>query len=376
MPMRKSTKIALGFALIAGGGYYGYQFISDQMIMNQKFVPLAPSDVNLVGVDTGAGYRIIVANYIAQLVETSGGFEGNDSDTGGATEGAIKKRVPIREMLNTLKGDAKALGPFVMTLNEMNENDNWPTTRVMWKAEDLQKALDGDAALRKKLESDLNMRLDGTPLSTLNFNSLENGIVIDSPVRVTVNIEGKETEVVGRVLEPYRPRMIRAVEETYKEKGNVTREMQAGYYQQEAQRVLEDPSQRENIAESLKGRIAPKLAEDRAVAASKLLRSADIVVSDKFITGASYHTYKGPDGKPLSDLKIKLNDEGRRRVWQFSKKRVGDQLLLTVNGIPIAAPRIRHELAQSELTITQMQDRNLVEDAVNMINENAQRTTS
>jgi hypothetical protein len=43
-------------------------------------------------------------------------------------------------------------------------------------------------------------------------------------------------------------------------------------------------------------------------------------------------------------------------------------VLLTADGIPITQARIVHELAQSELTIKQMQDKNLVKDAVDRIN--------
>jgi hypothetical protein len=68
------------------------------------------------------------------------------------------------------------------------------------------------------------------------------------------------------------------------------------------------------------------------------------------------------------DLTVDFNDEGRRRLWQYSKKRVGTQVLLTADGIPITQARILHELAQSELTIKQMQDYNLVKDATDRIN--------
>jgi hypothetical protein len=105
MKIRSSTKIAVGFVVLVVGGYFGRQIITDQMIMNEKFSPIAPGRVNLVGIDAGAGYRIITANFMAQLVEASGDFDSKDSDSGGATEGAIKKRVPIKELLQTLQGN-------------------------------------------------------------------------------------------------------------------------------------------------------------------------------------------------------------------------------------------------------------------------------
>ncbi|RYG31756.1 hypothetical protein EON81_22185 [bacterium] len=371
MALRKSTKIALGFALITAGSYGAYQVITDRMIMGETFSVLTPGRVNLVGIDPGAGYRIIVANSIAQLVETSGGFEGGESaDGGGATEGSIKKRVPMKELLKTLQGDTKATGAFIASMNDIREDDTWPTTRIVWRAEDLRKAIEGgDAPLRKKLEHDLNMRIDGYPLPTLNYNSLEDGIMIDTPVSVTVNLHGKQTVVTGRVQEPYRPRMIKAVEEAYKDQGDVTRNVQAGYYKMEAEKLLEEPEKREKIGETLLARISPKVSEQRAEAPTRLLKFATIVVNDTLIDGASYNSYDGPDGRKRHDIAIDLKDEGRRRLWQFSKKRVGTQLLLVTDGIPISAPRIQHELAQSQMSISRLDDEVLVREAVNMLNE-------
>jgi hypothetical protein len=45
--------------------------------------------------------------------------------------------------------------------------------------------------------------------------------------------------------------------------------------------------------------------------------------------------------------------------------------LITAAGIPVSAPRIQHELAQNELTISQLQDARLVKDAVDAINQRA-----
>ncbi|MDX2066107.1 MAG: hypothetical protein SFX74_10220 [Fimbriimonadaceae bacterium] len=371
MKLRTSTKMAIGFVVLVAGGTFLYNTVSDAMIMGEKFTPIKPGEVNIVGVDLGNSYRIITANYMAQLVQASSDFEGKDSESGGVTEGAIKKRIPVKELLQSLQGNQKALGAFVMSLNGMNEDDTWPTERVIWTAARLQKALDGDPKSVAELERDLNIRLDGTPLPRLNFDAMENGIIVESPVTVKVNIDGVETDVTGMVQEPYRPRIMKTVENRLKDKGNITREMQAGYYAEEAKRILDEPKGREIVRDALARLIDKKLAAERAVVPQRVLRSATVVVSDRFITGAKFREYPGPDGKPMYDMTITLTEEGRRRLWQFSKKRVGNQLLITAGGIPVAAPKIRHELAQSELTITQMLDQNLVQDAVNSINAKA-----
>src|SRR5689334_18042625 len=103
---RSSTKILIGFVLVVAGAYFGYGFVSGLMVDRMKFAPLAPGSVNLVGVDTRAGYYVIVANQVAQLVRGSmGEFKPGEHQE---TDDSQKKRVPIREMLKSLQGDAEA----------------------------------------------------------------------------------------------------------------------------------------------------------------------------------------------------------------------------------------------------------------------------
>jgi hypothetical protein len=370
MKIRSSTKIGVGFALLAILSVSGYRFYMERSIANEHFNPAIPGDVNLVGIDTGAGYKIIVANQMAQLVQVSGDFGAKETESAGATEGAIKKRIPIREMLSVLRGDPKAVGPFVMAMNDMSENDLPPVAPV-WKAEDLRKALAGDKALEAKLVRDLNMKLDGTPLSQLRIASLENGIVVDSPVEVTVNLAGQVKKVEGRVREAYRPRLMKAVEARYADKANLTREMQAGFYQEEAAKQMGAGGNREDVRRSIESIISPSQAKGRAGTAERVLRSATVVVNETHITEASSREYDTSDGKRY-DVTVRLTDEGRRRLWKHSHDKVGTQLLLISDGVAIDAPRISHELAQGELTITQMRDRVLVEDAVRMLTKHAQ----
>lgn len=367
MKIRSSTKIGIGFAALVSitcGAYYvGIRYA----VRNENFSPVVPGKVNLVGIDPGAGYQIIVANQMAQLVQASDQFGGKETADGGATEGAIKKRIPVKELLGVLRGDTEAVGPFVMTMNEMSENDLPPVAPV-WKAEDLRKALDGDKALEAKLVTDLNMKLDGTPLSKLRISSLENGIIVDSPVPVHILYEGQPREVVGRVKEAYRPRLMRAVETRYADKANLTREMQAGYYQEEAAKVLAGDQTKEDIRRSLESIIDPGNAKHRAETAERVIRSASVVVNEKQINAVSSREYDTSDGKRY-DITIGMTDEGRRRLWKYSLNRVGTHLLLISDGVAIAAPRIRHDLAQGEYTITQMQDAVLVRDAVESLKE-------
>jgi len=366
MKTRSSTRIVIGSALVLGISYGGYRVVLDRAIAGAHFDPVVPKAVNLLGIDTGSGYRIIVANQMAQLVQRSDNFGGNESGSEGATEGSIKKRIPMKEMLAVLRGDETALGSFTMTMNEMKEQD-LPPTQVIWTAADIKKAIAGDPVLKKKLEDDLNVGLDGMPLSQVRPSSIENGIVVKSPVQVTVNLGGTLKTVVGQVLEPYKPRFILAVEKNYADK-NYTRDMQRGYYVQEAKDVMARPEKREIVKDSLLDLVSDATAKRRAEPVERILKSATVVINDSQIEKASFRTYDTPDGK-RSDLTIDLTDEGRKRLWKYSRDKVGTQLLLVADGVAIEAPHISHVLAEGELTITQMRDQSLVKDATEMINK-------
>jgi hypothetical protein len=375
--LRVSTWIGISAVTLAAGGYFGVRQLSSYLIGREHFSPVAPGTVNLVGISPGRGYRIIIANDVAQLVETQGDFKGDSgSGSAGPTEGAIKKRVPMREMLGVLRGDGKSLGNLVMIMNEMQESDEWPPTRIYWKKDDLEKAITGDLRLRNRLEHDLNVKLNGMPLPQLNRNSLENGIFIVAPVEMEVEIDGKKRLVKGETLQPFKPNLIRATEGHYQDKANVDDTMIAGYYGDEAKTAIENPTRREDVAKSIRQLYSKKTMEDRLQAPRHLLESATVVLNQSFVEDASYRSYKTNDGKTLCDLTVDLNDEGRRRLWKYSHNRVGSQILLIADDIAIAAPRIEHELALSELTITQMPDETLVRDAVQSIKNSRPRTAA
>ncbi len=353
---------------VAGGVYFGLQLLSSVMIGKAHFSPVSPGRVNFVGITPGAGYQIILANDVAQLVQTEGGFQG-DSGQGasGPTEGAIKKRMPVRELLAVLRGDGKFLGPFVMKMNNLDEKEDWSPTRVPWTKDEIEKAIGGDPKLRAKLEHDLNVRLDGTPIVPLSRNALENGIFVHAPIELTVSINGVPTVVRGETVEPYKPNILKAVESRYADKAEITNEMIGGYYAEEVRNVAEKPSTKENVAQSLRAMYSKETMDKRLEAPRRLLQNTNVVLNEGFVEDASYRSYKTNDGHTLSDLTIDLNDEGRRRLWKFSRDRVGGQILLIADDVAIAAPRIEHELALSEFTIRQMPDQVLVDEAVKSI---------
>src|SRR2546423_2212997 len=167
---RASTKIVIGFIVLVALGYFGYTFYESRALNGLHFAPLKPTTVNLVGIDTKkGGYHIVVANSIAQLVQSEQTqFQNAESgpDPSGAESGdssAEKKRVPLKEMIETLQGKTGSIGRFVATLNDMKQEDIAPLAPD-WTKSEILKAIAGDKILKSKLEKDLNTGLDGAPL--------------------------------------------------------------------------------------------------------------------------------------------------------------------------------------------------------------------
>lgn len=368
MKIRPAYKLAAG-AVLGGAALYGL-WVGYQAwrVSRIDYPPIAPGRVNLVAITPGIGYRIIVSNQIAQLAEVVGGdFTAPDRPE---QEGDVQnaRRIPIRDLLRALQGEEEAVSNLVTVLNDL-ARDDLPPVPVIWEAEDLRRALDGDPELRRKLERDINVRLDGTPPEEISVRALIDGIVIRSPVPVRVLVAGRERIVTGHILENYRPRLMLDVERHFKERFDMSNEQIRNYYRLEAKRVLEDPSARENVERSLRARIDPERLRGFAERPERLLRNASIVVNDRQIEGASYSSYEAQNGRKMHNLAIRLTPEGRERLWKYSFRRRGFQLLLVVDGIAIAAPRISHALSGRSVTITQIPDEQLVRDSVDIINQ-------
>lgn len=366
MPLLTSKSITVGFIAIVALAVGGSKMYSRYRVSQMHLQEITPGDVNIIGMNLSKQYRIIVSNQTAQLVESNNDSKGAQDMGNEDMGGANKKRVPIREMLQSLQGNEKALGRFIMVMNEMKEDD-LPYVRVVWTAEDLQKALDGDKALEAKLVSDLNIELDGTPLEKLKFSALENGIVIDMPVTVNIKRNGKEIPVVGRVQLPYKPVLLNDAYSMYKEKPTITREIQMGCYREAARKVLGPGGKKENVREALKGRISKSNQDRLAQVPQSLLESAYIITNDDSYESASATPVDMPDGKKTYTLNLRFTSEGADRLWKYSIDGMNSQLLVVENGIAIAAPRITTELGQRELQITQVPDKDLVDETIDRI---------
>ena len=205
---------------------------------------------------------------------------------------------------------------------------------------------------------------------------MENGIFVHAPIELTVNIDGVDRVVHGETVEPYKPNLIKAVEAKYADKADITKEMIAGYYAEEVENARDKPSTRENVAKSLQRMYSKQTMDTRLETPRKLLKNATVVLNEGYIEDASFKTKKTSEGKTFCDLTVHLSDEGRRRLWKFSKNRVGSQILLIADDVAIAAPRIEHELALSEFTINNMPDQVLVEEAIKSIKDSKGKVAS
>jgi hypothetical protein len=369
--IRSSTKIAIGFVVVIFAGWAGYRAWSNFMVSNIKLGPITPKQINLVAISPGAGYRILVANGIAQLAEISGGFDApNPEDLNESTDIVSAKKIPLREMLESLQGNQKGLDGFVMRINDIKEDD-LPKEAPVWTAEDIHKAIGGDKNLQGKLEHDINMGLDGTPPNRVLASACINGIVIDTPVPIEIGT-GK---LVAHVLQPYRPGLIEQVEKVLEERFDADT-ARPGVYREKAQAVIDDPKLREDVKHALEARISEDRTKDLAAKPTRVLSNAEVILNDDHIESATYRNYRASDKRDLNDITINLTDEGRKRLWKYSHGRSGFQLLLVVNGVAIAAPRISHELSQSDVTVSQLPDESLVKEAVDLMNQKSRGGTS
>lgn len=369
MKKSRSSAVFVGATLLLIGLVWAALWLMPRLALSGfNPVPVKPGRIDLIAVHPESGYRIVVSNGIAHLVEFSGSTKDFDvPDDTKNTENAA--RLPIRETLQALQGQADALGKMVMAVNKIRDED-FPNNRVVWKAEDIVTAIKGDPATRARLEKDLNTRLDGTPLDSVSLNAITSGIVIDSPVKVKVPIEGKESVIECRIQEPYKTLFVGAVQKHVDERFNVTREALAGLYKAEAMKII-DGGQKEGVVQSLEFRIAPEKLREKAANVEKILAHTRVLVNENQMRGASYVTVQGANRSILANVTLRLDEDGRMRLWKYSHEHLGFQLMLTFDGVAIAAPRIKTELAESEVNLTNVPSLDDVKSAVDFINQTA-----
>lgn len=370
-PSIKVSLVASGVALLAYVGYWSY---SESQLSSFNPVPIAPGNVNLVAFKTSGNLRIRVANRIANLVELDPNAQtgpGNEEQARDDSSDVDARRIPIREFLQSLQGNEKALSSFVTTLNRLDTDGLIPPQAAVWKASDLQKALDGDKELEKNLVRDIHINLDGTPLPTVDLAAIRNGIVIELPVPVKVNVGNKAEVLTATIKEPYQPRFCIEYAKTIERMFDPPQSTIIGNYTDLAKPILEGKNTPENVRQSIQKLIDDAKKQELAAKPERLLQGAQVLVTDDLFEGASSSEYRDDRGKELFDLNIKVNEEGRKRLWKYSRDTKGFELLLVVDGIAVAAPRITTELSGRDVTIKRLQEKSLVDKAVETIQEAA-----
>ncbi|HRF60347.1 MAG TPA: hypothetical protein PLH94_10610 [Fimbriimonadaceae bacterium] len=365
--LRSSTKIAIGFALVVAAAWFGVKAYSNYRVAGFRFPDLTPGKINLIAITPGSGYRIVVANGIAQLAETSGSFDSPEIDTGASDlETTNAKKIPLREMLNSLRGESEALDTFVMRINEIREDDI-PQGAPRWKAADIEKALGGDGKLKALLERDLGVRLDGRPLEKISPTAVRSGIVVEVPVPIEVTQGDRAKTEVATILDDYQPSLPSEVAKSTEEKFDPDNKQLLGAYLRLGNEIREGKRRPEDVTGSLRARYSAGRVATLKEKPERILRSAIVVLNEDQIESADYRSYTA-NRRQLNDMTIRVSDEGRNRLWKYSHDRKGFQLLLVVDGVAIAAPRITQELTQREVTINQLPDELLVRDAVDQMN--------
>lgn len=353
----------LGLFLVAWLGWKGYAAFRLRGVVLD---PIKPGRVNVIAVSPAAGYRIIVANQIAYLAKLEGDEDGAAFSSGNDSV-ANASRLPLRELIETLQGKEDAIGPLVMRLNEMPDTDTALHTKV-WKKEDIDKALAGDQAMRDALEKDLNVTLEGRPISQINLDAIMEGILIESPVSLTVNVAGEERLLTGRIREAYQPNFCASVADKVNERFNPSQAVIAGIYQELAQAMM-DSGGGENVRQSLMTRTADDRLNGLAEPLEKVLQNTVVLLNEGHVTSATFETYDVGQNRKSNDISLGLTEEGRMRLWKYSHDHSGFQLLFVVDSIAIAAPRIETVLNESVTTIRRVPSTDLVQEAVALLNE-------
>ncbi|MFY9233208.1 MAG: hypothetical protein WAO58_01990 [Fimbriimonadaceae bacterium] len=368
-----STRIAIGFIGISAGAYFAWNWFGSRA-SSERFEPIEPGRITLLGLRAGGPYKIVVQNRIAilQIVDEDDSQFGKPEEESENLERSEnvqgKRRVPIRELLGTLQGDEKALSRFVTIMNDVQDVD-MPSVLVYWEADDIKKALDGDKVLRTKLEDAIGMDLDGRPLGKLKVGSLLNGIVIKVPVKVDVPVGGQIRTMTGYVDKPFRSQFSREIERFLQEKG-MRGDDRAALRAAIVQKAADIGKGRgEDISGALRRIIDENAAQGYAAPVKKVLGRAFVVLNDKFMEGADLTGYDSSDGKKYFTLRLQLSDEGTRRLWKYSREHIGNQLLLVKDGVAIAAPMIKHELRDGNVDVTQLQEETLAQETADLLNQ-------
>ena len=343
---------------VAYGGSYGYTKLR---LGNVDLHPIDSSDLCLLAISPKAGVKTIVANQMVQIVESSTKFSGDsDGGSGGVENGAVKKRIPVKELIGVLGGNPESAQDFVRKMRDIDEDNAVAEAAPIWTEEDLEKAFAGDAVLQKKLEIDLCMSMDGEPNPTINRITFFYGIRIKIPIIVKVpNALGTQIKTFDIVS--FKPRFMSQFYKIMQTKFYDKAQLQTFY----GSFLSHDKPESQKVADAVRKIFSRTEDSEELGKVTHIAANSTILVNQSMIEAVSMEPQT--DGKVTTyDLKIKLTPEGKNRLWKFSSEG-GTQILVISKGVAIAAATIGTQLNSEELVIKQIADRSLVEEAVSLI---------
>ena len=363
MKVRASTKILFGFVGLVGLAYAGRYGYTKWALVGVDLKPIASSDFCLLAIGPKANVKTIIANRMVQIVESSDKFGGEASaGGGGAQSGAVKKRIPVRELVGVLGGDSDSAQSFVKKLRDFNEEGEGSEQAPIWTKEYLEKAIGAAGPLRTKLEHDIGVSMDGKPNPILNRLAFFYGIRIKVPITlVAPNAKGESIRTSDVIT--FKPKLLNRFYKQMQTKFYNKAQLQDFY----ASYLRDDSPEAQDIGATLKSIFVGTEGSPELRKAEQIAKYSTILVNQSMIEDVSMETEA--DGKVTTyDLKIRLNTEGRNRLLKFSSEG-GTQILVISKGVAIAAATIGTQLNSKELVIKQIADQVLLEEAVGLIHK-------
>lgn len=362
MKVRPSTKIAIGFVTLLAAGYGGTKLYTAVRLGGVKLDPIPSEELCLVAISKEAKVKILSVNRMVQVVEASDEFRAGGSDTGGADTGSIKSRVPMKELLGILNGDASGATGLIFKLGKKDTSEEASEEAPLWSNVDAEKAIAGDPTLKAKLESDLGVGLDGKLPQKLNRTAFYHGIRLQVPVTFDIpNASGKPVKGFNTV-----PIKSRAMSTLYKELESKFLDAEAldRFYAEFL--AKNGGTSKETPVELIQSLLKKGEGSEGYVKALNILKNSLIITNLKMIERASVEEVKN-EKETSYDLTIHLTDEGAARLWKYSSEHPNTKIILVSKKVPIAAASIGSQLNSKELVIKQIADKTLVQEAVDLV---------
>lgn len=367
---RTGVWFAVAVAAVLGLWFGGNELYTRLVILRRDLPRLEPGEVSLIGLKV-PGYHIVVSNGVARLSMGDPAAFGRPEIISDSSSGTT---IPMRGLIGTLRFDSEAAVELVTALNDIRY-DILPLDDRVWSKGRIEEALASPGEARSKLEYDLATTIQGKGIERVNWDRLSTGIWIEVPVALAVPSAGGSREVVAKVLVPYKTRIAAAAERYLQElldRGGLGENLRptasaiTGVYN----RALDDAERVgfEDVAQSLRNKLSPEAIRALADPVVKVLNEVEVLITEETIIDAELRAVPREDGKgDYYAITLETSGDSRDRLWQYTHRRPGAQLLLVSNGVAIAAPVVRHQIKYSTVEITGISEKKLAEEALRFI---------